>query len=313
MNVLRWGQSAYETDADLAMERAAALALGWSWSVHPDPRSTPDLDGVDLLVVTSKVKVDATVLDRVPRVLTTTSGYDHIDLQAAHARGVAVGRCPLARRDAVVEHALGAMLALGKAWPTQLQRAHDGDWCRAELPALAPLGLRGSTVLVVGLGVIGRKMAHVLSALDAHVLGVDPRGVPEGVEPVDLATGLGRCDVVTVHCSLTPTSRGILDASALNRLQPHAVVVNTERGDSLDVHAAVERVRDGRLRALAVDVFPTEPWPALAEQSAPNVWFTPHGAGYAPDLGRRVADEVGSAYAALATGAPFPHPVEQRQ
>lgn len=309
MNVLRWGQSAYETDADLALEREAAEALGWTWSVHPDPRSRPVLDEVDLLVVTSKVKVDATVLAAVPRVLTTTSGYDHIDMVAAGRIGTQVGRCPLARRDAVVEHALGAMLALGKVWPAQLARAHDGRWCRAELPTFAPLGLRGSTVLVVGLGVIGRQMARVLQPLGARVLGVDPLGVPEGVVSVGLEEGLERCDIVTLHCSLTETSRGLLGSDALDRLQPHAVLVNTARGDSLDVRAAIERAHDGRLRGLAVDVFPTEPWPSLAADSAPNVWLTPHGAGFAPDLGTRVASEVASAYAALADGVAFPHPV----
>lgn len=309
MNILRWGQSAYELDADLALERAEADALGFTWAVHPNPRTQPVLDGVDLLVVTSKVKVTREVLAQVPAVLTTTSGYDHIDLVAAAELGVTIGRCPLARRDAVVEHALGAMLALGKRWPTQIERAQQGIWCRSELPALAPLGLRGSTVLVVGLGVIGRKLTTVLQALDVHVLGVDPLGVPAGVEAVELEAGLQRCDVVTLHCSLTESSRDLLHAERLALLSPEVVVVNTARGDSLDVATAASMVNQGRLRGLAVDVFPKEPYPALAAESLPGVWYTPHGAGFAPDLGARVAAEVGAAFRALASGSPLPHVV----
>jgi phosphoglycerate dehydrogenase-like enzyme len=312
--VLRWGQSAYERDADLALEADHARALGGSWRSAPDPRVVPSLAGVDVLVVTSKVRVDAAVLDAFDghTVITTTSGFDHIDVAAASERGIAVGRCPLARRDAVVEACLGALIALSKRWPAQLAAARAGRWARAELPDFAPLGIRGSTILLVGLGVIGRRMARVLQAMDANVLGFDPRGLSgiDGVQPVTLTEGLRACDAVSLHCSLTPSSRGLLDRSALELLPAHAVVVNTARGASLDVEAAVEAVRAGRLRGLAVDVFPEEPWPHLAEGSAvEGVWFMPHGAGYAPDLGQRVAQEVGATLRALVHDHPLPHPV----
>jgi D-3-phosphoglycerate dehydrogenase len=310
MHVTRWGQSAYESDADLSLEAMAAHALGWTWSAHPDVRTAPDLAATDVLVVTSKVLVDASLLAGTPvrHVLTTTSGYDHIDVAAVRALGVAVGRSPQARRDCVVEHALGALLALGKQWPIQVRRARDGIWCRKELPNLSPLGLRGATVLVVGQGVIGRQMNRVLQVLGAHVLAVDPAGVADDVEAVALDDGLGRCDAVTLHCSLTPSSRGLLSRDRLARLGHDAVVVNTARGESMDVQAAVEAVHAGRLRGLAVDVFPTEPWPELAEPH-PAIWFTPHGAGYAPDLGTRVAREVAATLQAIATGRPHPAPV----
>jgi phosphoglycerate dehydrogenase-like enzyme len=308
MHVLRWGQSAYETDADMALEAGVARELGFTWSLAPDVKRTPDLSGVDVLVVTSKSIVNERVLAafRGHTVLTTTSGYEHIDLDAARTAGVAVGRCPLARRDCVVEHALGAMIALGKRWPAQDRAAREGIWGRAELPLWAPLGLRGSRVLVVGLGVIGRTMATVLNALGVEVWGCDPLGVPSGVHAVHLDAALPEVDAVTLHCSLTPSSTGLLHADRLALLRPHAVVVNTARGDQLDVHAAVQAVREGRLRGLAADVFPEEPWPTLAADAVEGVLLTPHGAGYAPDLGRRVATEVGAALRALAEGRALP-------
>ncbi|MEZ4317938.1 MAG: NAD(P)-dependent oxidoreductase [Myxococcota bacterium] len=312
MNVLRWGRSAYERDSDLALEEAHAHALGGTWRSAPDPRVVPDLDGVDVLVVNSKARVSAGVLGAFGgrAVLTTTSGFDHIDVAAAAARDILVGRCPLARRDAVVEASLGALIGLGKQWPAQLQAAREGRWVRGELPVIAPTGLRGSSVLLVGLGVIGKRLAEVLRALDVTVLGFDPRGVHGPVQAVTLEEGLRRCDAVSLHCSLTASSRGLLGDAELSLLQPHAVVVNTARGDSLDVDAAVARVRSGELRGLAVDVFPKEPWPALASHAAvEGVWLMPHGAGFAPDLGHRVAQEVGAALRALADDAPLPFPV----
>lgn len=306
--VLRWGRSAYESDADLQLEAEGARALGLRWRAHPD-RSPPDLAEIDALVVTSGVRVDADVLERFrgSLVLTTTSGWDHIDLEAARARGVTVARLPEARRDAVVAHALGAMILLLRRFPALQGAAEAGHWARGDLPALAPTGLDRATILLVGLGVIGRRMAEVLRPLGCTLLGVDPAGVPPGVEAVELDEGLRRADAVSLHCALTPTSRGLLDDRALGLLAPHAVVVNTARGAILDVEAAVARVADGRLRGVHVDVFPKEPWPRLAEGAAvEGVFFTPHAAGYVADLGQRVAQGVVAALGAWSRGEPVP-------
>lgn len=306
--VLRWGRSAYETDADLRLEEEGARALGLGWRARAD-RSPPDLEEVDALVVTSRVRVDAALLERFrgSLVLTTTSGWDHIDLEAARARGVVVARLPEARRDAVVAHALGAMITLMRRFPELHAAAEGGRWARGDLPALAPVGLDRAAVLLVGLGVIGRRMAEVLRPLGCAVLGVDPAGLPPGVEPVDLEEGLRRADAVSLHCALTPASRGLLDERALDLLRPHAVVVNTARGPILDVDAAVRRVADGRLRGLHVDVFPEEPWPRLAEgANVRGVSFTPHAAGFVADLGERVAQGVVAALGAWSRGEPVP-------
>lgn len=312
MRVLRWGQSAYESDLDLALERRAAEALGLDWEARPESAEAPPLDGVDALVVTSRVRVDASVLARFPGslVLTTTSGWDHVDVLAAVARGVTVGRCPLARRDPVVEQALGWILGLLRRQPAFERAAREGRWARSELPALDPLGLRGATVLVVGLGVIGARMAEVLGALGATVLGVDPAGVPAGVEAVSLDEGLGRADAVSLHCALVPSTDGLMSAARIARMKPGAVLVNTARGRLVDVDAAVAAVASGHLRGVGLDVFPKEPWPALAAHAAVDgVWLSPHSAGYTRDLGVRVAREVADALAAWVAGRPLPHAV----
>lgn len=310
--VLRWGQSAYETDEDMALETAGAEALGLSYEVWPDPRRVPSLEGVDALVVTSKAKVTAEALKGFSGglVLTTTSGWDHIDVGAARARGIEVGRCPLARRDAVVEHALACLMALSRGFPAQLAAARQGRWARAELPAIAPRRLQDRPLLVVGLGVIGRRLAHQAAALDIEVWGVDPAGVPEGVREVPLEVGLREAGAVTLHCALSPTSRGLMSAERIALMASEAVLVNTCRGDVLDIASAIAAVSEGRLGAVASDVFPTEPYPALAAGAAvQGVWLTPHASGYAVGLGQRVADEVVAGLSAWASGAPQPHGV----
>lgn len=310
--MVRWGQSAYETDADLALERAAAEALGLSWAAFPESPTPPDLAGASVLVVTSRVRVDARALAGFAGslVLTTTSGWDHVDVAAATARGIAVARCPLARRDAVAEQAVAGMAGLLRRQPALERAAREGRWARADLPVLDPLGLGDATVHVVGLGVIGRRMVELLRGFGARVLGTDPAGVPEGVEAVALDEGLARADAVTLHCALVPSTRDLLDAARIARLRPSAVLVNTARGPLVDVDAAVGAVRAGRLRGLLLDVFPREPWPGLAEAAAVDgVWVSPHSSGFTRALGARVAREVGDALAAWTEGRPPPNQV----
>ena len=312
MRVLRWGRSAYETDDDLALERQGAAALGAVFDVAPDARTAPSLEGVDALVVTSKCRVDADVIARFggTLVLTTTSGWDHIDVAAATAHGVEVGRCPLARRDAVVEHALTALLALSRQLPRLHDRARRGHWARADLPDLAPRALTDGPVLVVGQGVIGRAMNVALRALGVEVWACDPAGVGAGVRRVSLDEALPHAVAVTLHCALSPTSHGLMSAERIAAMAPDAVLVNTARGDVLDLSAAVEAVAAGRLRGLCCDVFPQEPYPSLSESaSIPGVWLTPHASGYTRGLGRRVADGVVAGLSAWAEGREQPYAV----
>jgi phosphoglycerate dehydrogenase-like enzyme len=296
----------------MALETHGAAELGLRYDVWPDPKQVPDLHGVDALVVTSKARVTAEVLEgfQGTLVLTTTSGWDHIDVAAAVARGITVGRSPLARRDAVVEQALSMSMGLLRRFPTQLLRAREGVWARGELPTLDPLRLQDGPLLVVGMGVIGRQMAAWAGAMGVEVWGVDPRGVPLGVREVSLDEALPHALAVTLHCALSPTSRGLITAERVARMSADAVLVNTSRGDVLDVQAAVDAVASGRLRGFATDVFPVEPAPDLAAlASVDGVWLTPHAAGYARGLGQRVADEVVSGLSAWCEGRPLPHEV----
>lgn len=313
MRVLRWGRSAYETDASLALERSGVERIGGEYSVHTDRTMVPELGEVDLLVVTSGVRVGRDEVSRLPSgaaVVTTTSGYDHIDVDACVTRGVAVHRMPLARRDAVVEHALAEMIVHQRRLGAMHAAARAGHWARGELPALAPRMLGESRVAVIGLGVIGSRMAEVLGHLGAEVVGVDPRGGPATVSVASLDQALAEAHVVTLHCALTASSRGMLCDQRLRRLRPGCVVVNTARGAVLDVEAAVEGVRQGRLGGLSVDVFPEEPWPGLASAAAvEGVRLTPHGSGYTVGLGRRVAAGVVAAAEALVRDEPLPHGV----
>ncbi|MBN1336569.1 MAG: C-terminal binding protein [Deltaproteobacteria bacterium] len=313
VRLTRWGRSPYETDRDLARERAALEALGLSCLQLPQGAPVADLADPDVLVVTSLTRVGADALDAVPRcrlLLTTTNGHDHLDLDAARARGIVVARCPIARRDAVVESALALSLALLKDLPHLSDDARAGRWVRADLPARPVALLGGQPVGVVGLGVIGTKMAAVLAALGASVLGFDPAVRLPGVKEAPVGDLLATCRLVTLHCSLAPGAPPVVDASGVARARPDVVLVNTARGGVLDLEAAWSALEAGRLGGLGLDVFPEEPYPGIARISAhPRVLCTPHGAGFHPDLGAVIARELQASVSAFLAGRPVPHRV----
>jgi phosphoglycerate dehydrogenase-like enzyme len=301
--LVRWGRSDYETAEDLALE--ARLVAEYGLTTRHAVGPPPDLRGVEVLVTTSKVKVTEAVLahaDDLRLIITTTSGHEHIHLPAAQARGITVARCPLARRDAVIETSLAMGLSLLRDLPTLHARAEAGIWARAELPQRPMRRLAGLVVGVVGAGVIGEKAAATWRALGAEVLLCDPR-LPDGA---DLETLLDRAELITLHCALTPSSRHLINAEALRRLRPGVILLNTARGECVDVDALLAAPPLG---GLGLDVFPEEPFPRLAELAArPNTWLLPHAAGFYQGLGRAVAEElVASVGAFLLTG--WPHHV----
>ncbi len=294
LTVLRWGLAEYDRGPLVGMPDGVEVVV----AAGPDA----PLEQADVLVVPSKVRVDATVLPRLSRcrlVVTTTSGHDHLDLAALSAAGVVASRLPLARRDAVVETALGMILALTRRLVPLQAAAFEGRWERARLAEYGATGL--GTVAVVGVGVIGSRMAEVLRALGAEVLLVDPK-LPDGVS---LAEALPRADVVTLHCALTATNADLIGPYELAAMKPGAVLVNTARGRLVDVEGAVAAVRAGHLSGLGLDVFPREPAP-IERWAAPNILLTPHAAGWHPRLDVLVAEGIAAAVRALIAGEPVP-------
>ncbi|MFN7145862.1 MAG: NAD(P)-dependent oxidoreductase, partial [Myxococcota bacterium] len=202
-------------------------------------------------------------------------------------------------RDAVVETAVGMILALTRRLVPFQAAAFAGKWERARLAEYGATGL--GTVAVVGVGVIGSRVVEVLRALGADVVPIDPRlpGSPA------LAEVLPRADVVTLHCALTRENVGLIGAEELGAMKQGAVLVNTARGRLVDFEGAVAAVRAGHLAGLGADVFPQEP-AALDRYAAPNILLTPHAAGWHPRLGERIAEGVATAVRALLAGEPVP-------
>ncbi|MGB0640678.1 MAG: NAD(P)-dependent oxidoreductase, partial [Myxococcota bacterium] len=229
-----------------------------------------------------------------------------LDLMAC--RGIVVARLPEARRDAVVDAALG-MLIWGLRRRGYIEsQGRKGVWSRDQLSNIAPVGLRGSQIGIVGLGVIGEQLARVLVTLGCNVFGTDPRGVPDGVTECGIEAMLEQCDAISFHCDLNPTSENLLSAHRLKNAKPGLVVVNTARGGLVDVDAAIAALQSGRLGALALDVFPEEPFPFISTMAThPQLLFTPHSAGYHTLLASKIREGLSNAVGAFVAGKAVPY------
>jgi D-3-phosphoglycerate dehydrogenase / 2-oxoglutarate reductase len=250
------------TAADILDAAAAADVIWLEW--------TPHLTG--------------DVLARLPRcglVLRWGVGYEQIDVAAATELGIAVGNAPTYCTIDVAEHALALLLSVSRQVVVRHEQLRRGLWRSGPT---APRRLAASTVGVVGLGRIGRRVAGLCAALGAQVIGHDPAiGPGPGVEPVSLDELLGRADYVSVHVPLTPQTRHLIRAETLALMKPDAVLINTSRGATVHQDDLVEALRSGRIAAAALDVFEDEPLPGDHPiRGLPNVVLTPHEAALSP-------------------------------
>ena len=247
----------------------------------------PQGDVVAVLTVPER-PVDEELISRLPalRVIGTASaGYDHVDLEAAARRGIAVVSVPDYCIAEMADHTLALVYALLRGVVVLDRLVSAGEWDAKGAGALGTMDEQ--RVGIVGLGRVGRAVAARLVALGAEVWAHDIAPEPgSGVPLVELGELLAECDVVTMHVPLTPETRGLIGKSQLASMRRGALLINTARGALVDLDAVVEALRNGQLGGAALDVLPQEPPPAVP--AAPNLILTPHAAYYSRAAEQRV-------------------------
>lgn len=237
-------------------------------------------DDVVAVLTMPEGAVGEELLDQLPalRVVgTATVGFDHIDVDAADARGVAVVSVPDYCTQEVADHTLALLYGLVRGIVALDRDVARGGW---NAKAAGPLRtLADMRIGILGLGRIGGAVAGRLLALGAEVWANDVLPVArKGVRFVELDDLLAECDAVTVHVPLTRATRGLIGRAEIAAMRPGALLVNTSRGLVVDDGAVIDALRRGRLGGAALDVLPREP-PPLAPL-APNLIVTPHAAYY---------------------------------
>ncbi|HEV2528322.1 MAG TPA: C-terminal binding protein [Thermomicrobiales bacterium] len=248
----------------------------------------------DAIVTSSVDAVPRTVIEALPQLKVIgryAVGYDNIDLVAARDHGIVVTHYPGYCTDEVADHALSLILALNRRLFPSDRRVREGHWAGHNLETAHVAGgeilpMREQTIGVIGMGRIGRAVVARLRPFGPEILVADPamdgdavRNLGAGLVPLDEL--LGRADIVTIHCPLSPDTRHLISGDQLATMRPGSALVNTARGPIVDGDALSEALRSGHLSAAALDVMEREPLqlgdPLL---DVPNLILTPHSAYY---------------------------------
>lgn len=230
-------------------------------------------------VILANMPLDRSVVESSPELRfidVAFTGVDHIPVEAAKARGIAVSNASGYATEAVAELTIGFMIQLLRNVGKTEARCRQGgtkDGLTGDL-------LWGRTVGIVGAGAIGKRTAALCKAFGCTVIAYSRSRVTDPAidAQVSLEELLERSDIVSLHCPLTPETAGLIGREQLARMKPGAFLINTARGGVVDQEALAEALRGGRLAGAACDVFDKEP--PLPEDhpllQAPNLIATPH-------------------------------------
>lgn len=242
-------------------------------------------------------------------------GYDNIDLAAAADAGLKVGYVPDYCVDEVADHTAAAALTLLRKLVPLDHSVRAGEW--AAVKHARPLKRFSDTVFgFFGMGQIGRAVQSRLKGFGFQFIVADPGLAPAdaealGVQLTDTETLLATADILSLHAPATGQTIGFFNADRLGRLQPHAVIVNSARGQLIVEADLAAALKAGILAGAALDVFHVEPLPAESPlRSAPNLLLTPHAAWYSDKAIGRLQGLVAEDIARALRGEPPRKPVQ---
>jgi D-lactate dehydrogenase len=284
--------------------------------------TAPLAEGFDAVCPFVNDRVDAATVAQLAaggtRLLTLRSaGFNHVDLEAAEAHGLTVVRVPAYSPYAVAEHTVALMLAVERKIHRAANRVREGNF---SLEGLLGFDLRNKRIGIVGTGRIGQIVARIMRGFGCSIRAYDPVRNDDvrdlGVRYVDLDTLFAECDVITLHCPLTPETHHLIDEDALRKVRPGVMIVNTSRGALIDTPAVIEALKDGRIGHLALDVYEEEGdlfFEDLSDRviqddvfsrllTFPNVLITAHQAFFTEEALRNIAETTLGNATAFAAG-----------
>lgn len=267
----------------------------------PQAALEDEIRDADALIVRSATKVTAKLIGRAARLRAIGRagvGVDNVDLDAATKKGIVVMNTPGGNAASVAEHSMALLLALARRIPQAVSSLKNGQWEKRELLGIE---LRAKTLGLIGLGKIGTEVARMAQAFQMEIIAYDPYvssliARESGVKLVSLDVLLQASDFISLHASLTPETRQMLNARTLGRTKPGVRIVNCARGELINEEDLIAALESGQVAGAGLDVFETEPPRDLRLASHPKVIATPHIAGSTEEaqeiVGVRIAEQV---------------------
>jgi glycerate dehydrogenase len=277
---------------------------GCRWREYPTTLPSQLLDrAADAeVIITNKVPIRAEALEQLPRlrlIAVAATGVDHIDLEPARARDVAVCNVSDYATESVAEHVFAMLLALRRQIMHYHQAVLDGDWSRSPIFTLNDremVDLAGSTLGIIGAGTLGQAVTRLGEAFGMRVWLAERRDaevIRAGYTPFDEV--LRHSDVISLHVPLNADTRHLIGHAELVLMKPTAVLINTARGGVVDEAALADALRSGRIGGACIDVLSREPPPPdhpLLSVDLTNLLITPHIAWASRQAQQRLAREV---------------------
>lgn len=238
------------------------------------------------IILTNKVIINRDIISQLPQLKyigVLATGYNVVDIEAAHERGITVTNVPAYSTESVAQMVFAHLLTVTNRTEYYAIQNRNSRWsknpdfCYWDFPHME---LAGKTFGIVGLGNIGLRVAQIALAFGMKVKALTSKSadaLPTGIEKVSLDELLKTSDILSLHCPLTESTRHIINADTLQQMKPTAILINTGRGPLIDDQAVADALSCGKLAAFCADVLTEEPPKAdnpLLEQ--PNAFITPH-------------------------------------
>ncbi len=256
-------------------------------------------------------RIDAELLGHAPHLRAISNyavGYDNIDLKAAAARGIPVGHTPNVLTDATADLTFALLLAAARKLPDGIEEVRTGASVTWGPEHNLGMDVHGAALGIIGFGRIGRAVAKRAEGFSMRIMTTTADSHPAAFEEL-----LANADFLSLHCPLTPATHHLINAEALARMKPTAILINTARGGIVDQEALTQALQNGVIAGAALDVTDPEPLPAddpLLE--APNLIVVPHIGSATRATRERMADLAVNNLMAALDGQPMPHQVPAR-
>lgn len=264
-----------DLDREHALAREVGLPIVAATDADEFRRALPQATVVLMTPYAKLTAEDFATMTNCRAVVRYGIGYDNIDVEAAERAGIPVSIVPDASTTEVASHAFAMGLALVRRLPEGNASVAAGGWAGRiayEAPRFDEL-----RVGVVGLGRIGRHVAHLYQSIGATVTAYDPHVTVDTFDMGSLDELLVTSDVVSLHVPLSPTTAHLISANVLQRMPQTSVIVNVSRGGLIDEIALADALTRGSIAGAALDTFTSEPLsPDHPLRAAPNIILTPH-------------------------------------
>jgi glycerate dehydrogenase len=264
------------------------------------------------VVLTNKVLITKDVITQLPRlkyVGVLATGYNVVDIEAAHQRGIIVTNVPAYSTESVAQMVFAHLLTVTNRVEHYAMQNRADRWTNsADFSYSDTLltELAGKTFGIVGLGNIGKRVAQIAQAFAMNVIALTSKTtLPDGIKKVELPELLAQSDVLSLHCPLTPDTHHLINADTLKQMKHTAILINTGRGPLIDDQAVADALKAKRLYAFCADVLTEEPPKAdnpLLGLS--NAYTTPHIAWATVEARARLVQVAVDNVKAFASGKP---------